>query len=390
MYKRPQFDEPFIENNPIEKNKISELFSLIKNFNKDEIQQFIINYDMNLNFLDENSRNLIHHCIFTIDDSKIEFVRLNIIRYLVSNSVNPDEPDIYNVTPLHIACKKQYTQIIKYLLDNGCNINYKDNSGRTPLHYLVDAKIINCISKKLPINLLKPKENKSYTKISLKKEIKKKIWKFFKTLKIPFINSEDYYDENNEFELVKRLEKLFLYQDNDFTVQYKDEPDDIIDYNNIDYFEDLYLSVLPNYDPKTNNSSIDPLVNKKIDFLNENLEEREKVIQFRNNLIELNKNFLQDIKKSITNYSDSQTDIDLAQEYLTKLNESLNKHSELELIETDEIVYIEQDTLIPKNNNLSSTDKSWYVKKDDYFYKCKFFVSDNPFDNFNSNIWDVV
>ena len=35
MYKRPQFDEPFIENNPIEKNKISELFSLIKNFNKD-------------------------------------------------------------------------------------------------------------------------------------------------------------------------------------------------------------------------------------------------------------------------------------------------------------------------------------------------------------------
>ena len=53
------YDEPFIENNDIEKNKISELFTLIKNFNKDELQQYLINNDININFSDELGRNLI-------------------------------------------------------------------------------------------------------------------------------------------------------------------------------------------------------------------------------------------------------------------------------------------------------------------------------------------
>ena len=77
------YDEPFIENNDIEKNKISELFTLIKNFNKDELQQYLINNDININFSDELGRNLIFHCVHIDDDSKIEYTRLNIIKFLI-------------------------------------------------------------------------------------------------------------------------------------------------------------------------------------------------------------------------------------------------------------------------------------------------------------------
>ena len=384
------YDEPFIENNDIEKNKISELFTLIKNFNKDELQQYLINNDININFSDELGRNLIFHCVHIDDDSKIEYTRLNIIKFLIDKGVNPDEADKFNVTPLHVACKKQMTNIIFYLLENDCDLYYKDNSGRSPLHYLVESKILPCIKKKMPTKLVKPKDTISYTKISIKKRIKKKLWRIIKSKKI-----DNYDDDCNDNKLILRLEKLFFYYDKDFDYHRKLTNYDKT-YNNIDYFEDLYLSVKPNYDSVDNKSKMIPIDN--IDFLNENVHDRSKYEQFRNNIIERNNLYLQDIRNSINQtvfsfdqFKSKEIYKDIFNQYLDLLDNNIELHSNFNIDSTDSIVYIEQNKQYPIDfnqvDNPEHFDNSFYLKKDNFFYKCKFFITNETNQYLTQNLF---
>jgi ankyrin repeat protein len=76
------------------------------------------------------------------------FGRLDIVKYLVEHGANVNQADIYNRTPLMMACCNQefrpevrgarpYTQIAKYLIDHGANVNARaslgDKTTPTPL-----------------------------------------------------------------------------------------------------------------------------------------------------------------------------------------------------------------------------------------------------------------
>ena len=80
------------------------------------------------------------------------------IKYLYNENTNPDAPNNNNITPLHLACMKQYINIIKFLIDIGVDINYQDNFGNTPLHRLFSGNIK--IEEKTTVGNLIPKPKK--------------------------------------------------------------------------------------------------------------------------------------------------------------------------------------------------------------------------------------
>jgi ankyrin repeat protein len=134
-------NQPYRPNLTIPKEKIDTLFSKMNKMDTQEIKQFSIVHNVPLNVSDTNGENLIHKAINIENILKKEFHRLNIIKFLIQNDVNPDKPNKENQTPLHLACKMQYADIVKYLIETGVNVNYQDNYGATPFHYALQGQI---------------------------------------------------------------------------------------------------------------------------------------------------------------------------------------------------------------------------------------------------------
>jgi ankyrin repeat protein len=63
------------------------------------------------------------------------------IKFLCNENINPDAPNINNITPVHIACSKQFYSIVKFFISIKVNINYQDNYGNTALHIFLDEDI---------------------------------------------------------------------------------------------------------------------------------------------------------------------------------------------------------------------------------------------------------
>ena len=125
---------------------------------------------------DEEQNNLIHKVLFDDTKQKSEYNRLNVIKFLVNNKVNPDQPNINDITPIHIACLKQYHEIVKYLLSLNVNPNYQDSLGNTPFHYYLNGEIKEYIKtdiQDLIIDDRSPQE-KSTNETNMK--IEKLIW----------------------------------------------------------------------------------------------------------------------------------------------------------------------------------------------------------------------
>ena len=137
---------------------ISELFSnVISYFDSQKILNFSINYQIPLTVSDKNGDTLIHKILDDDSCKQSELNKLNLIKFLVNQGVGPDSPNIDNVKPIHIACKKQMSLIIEYLLDIGIDINFTDNVGNSPLHYFLNGTIEN-YENLSPIPLIQPTE----------------------------------------------------------------------------------------------------------------------------------------------------------------------------------------------------------------------------------------
>jgi hypothetical protein len=69
----------------------------------------------------------------------LEYSRVEIASYLIDIGSNINARDIYNVTPLHYACKSYHAEdmfeIIKKMLEQGAVVNSLDDRGQTPLDY---------------------------------------------------------------------------------------------------------------------------------------------------------------------------------------------------------------------------------------------------------------
>ena len=205
-------NQPYKPNLTIPKEKIDTLFSLINRMDTQEIKQFSMVNNVPLNVSDTNGENLIHKAINIENILKKEFHRLNIIKFLIQNDVNPDKPNKENQTPLHLACKMQYADIVKYLIETGVNVNYQDNYGSTPFHYALQGQIKLLESDKEIKDFIPPQKNVDTKKKEKLLEIKKDIWKliknnnFIKSIE-ETINSTIFDDEikNYSIELYKKI-----------------------------------------------------------------------------------------------------------------------------------------------------------------------------------------
>lgn len=172
---------------PFDTNKNNELISKAEDMDTQDILQYsLINKFPLALVIDNGGNNLIHLTINNPKKIKSEFNKLNFIKFLIQNDVNPDQPNKDNQTPLHLACQFQYLSIVQLLVGSNVNPNYKDNNGLTPLHYLYTGNI----------RLFQEKEIKEFIVPNKSKEIilnredllllKKKIWEILQENKYSY------------------------------------------------------------------------------------------------------------------------------------------------------------------------------------------------------------
>lgn len=181
-----KFDKPYRVLPTYDVKKSIELFNLASKLDTHQLLQFTLINQIPLDVVNDNDECLIHEVISIDPRISSEHGKLNVIKFLVQNGVNPDKPNKYNKTPLHMACNMQLGLIAEYLLSVGVNPNYTDNFGFTPMHYLLTGNI-----KELPPNneiidfipTINPKkQNIEVTNMVL--DIKKLLWDLLKSMDI--------------------------------------------------------------------------------------------------------------------------------------------------------------------------------------------------------------
>ena len=196
-----KYDKPYRNLINIDNTKNIEIINLSNEMNSQEIVQYMLINKISLSIAsDSNNNNLIHYTLNNSNSQKTEFNKLNFIKFLVQNNVNPDQPNKNNETPLHIACQRQYYTIVEYLLKEcSVNSNYKDNNGLTPLHWLLSGNIKIYEQKEIRDLILTKKEDSEPKKEDILK-IKRAIFELIE--KNPFFESLEnsilYFLSNNE------------------------------------------------------------------------------------------------------------------------------------------------------------------------------------------------
>ena len=163
----------FIYNSQIEQGDIIEIINASSNLNTQELQDAMTRLNIPINIKDQFGNNLIHLTLLNESKQRNELNRLNFIKFLVNNNVNPDAPNKNNNTPLHLAAKLQFKDIIEYLLKLGVDPNYKDSIGNTPFHYFLNGRLKKFKSKHV-YNLVQPSSSK-FDNEPLSEEIVKKL-----------------------------------------------------------------------------------------------------------------------------------------------------------------------------------------------------------------------
>ena len=213
-----RFDKPYRLLSTQDPKKVMELFNLVNDLDTNELLQYSFNNQISFDVINENGDSLIHEVVRMDNRKTNQHSKLNVIKFLVQNGVNPDTPNKMNQTPLHIACNYQLDLIVKYLLSINVNPNYTDNMGMYPFHYLFfgEIKIVGNSDKVLDF-VEPPKEGK--TDFIDKKEIieiKRKLWELIKDKKF-FIDMKNKIDTTLTSpygDIDKKYQKIFdLFKD---------------------------------------------------------------------------------------------------------------------------------------------------------------------------------
>lgn len=64
-----------------------------------------------------------------------------VIRLLIANGADVNQPDIYGSRPLHVTCRMGRNAILQVLLENHARIDSYDNEGWTGLHLGIYARV---------------------------------------------------------------------------------------------------------------------------------------------------------------------------------------------------------------------------------------------------------
>ena len=216
-----KFDKPYIMQQVYDIKKGNKLFDIILKLNTHELMQYSLINQVPLDYINEDGECLIHHVININNKTTSQQTKLNVIKFLIQNNVNPDQPNKYNQTPLHLACSFQLEQIIEYLLSINVNPNYQDNLGQTPFHYLLTGNIKLVESKGIK-DFIQPPEKQNVEKKEKLMDIKDKLVKLINeqmhqypilnTIKKTIINLLDDDDniKNKNLEINDEIIKIIL------------------------------------------------------------------------------------------------------------------------------------------------------------------------------------
>jgi hypothetical protein len=200
------------------------MFDLASKLDTHEMLQHSLVNQIPFDISDEEGNTLIH-IVINVDSRKASaHSKLGVIKFLVNNGANPDKPNKYNQTPLHLACHYQYDLIVEYLLSIDVNPNFKDNMGLTPFHYLLTGDIKTIENTGEILNFIPPAKKLDVKKADKIIEIKRKIYDLliarlikdqfpiFKTFSNTITNILDNDAEfiNQRIELEQKIAKLAL------------------------------------------------------------------------------------------------------------------------------------------------------------------------------------
>jgi hypothetical protein len=189
MNKFDRFDKPFRVLPTFDEKKGLELFNLASKLDTHELLQYSLDNQIPLDYTNAEGECLIHEVI-NIDSRKAsEHAKLNVIKFLIQNRVNPDKSNKNNQTPLHLACKQQLVIIVEYLLKLGVDPNFQDNMGNTPLHYLFTGLVKTMSTSSEVMDFVPPPKKQDLKKNESIVKIKKMLWTYIQTLDLPMLES---------------------------------------------------------------------------------------------------------------------------------------------------------------------------------------------------------
>jgi ankyrin repeat protein len=140
---KPKFTVKYHEPNIKEdNNKLQELFLSVEENN---LKKYFYNNPVSLNGY-VNNETILHRILNSSNLSKQD--KYDNVKFVLNNGGPVNLPNKQNITPLHLACKNQYTKIIDKLIKYKADVNAKDNQGNTPLHYLLFGKQEECKKRK--------------------------------------------------------------------------------------------------------------------------------------------------------------------------------------------------------------------------------------------------
>jgi hypothetical protein len=189
MSRFDKFDKPFRILPTFDERKGLELFNMASKLDTHELLQYSLVNQIPLDYTNGEGECLIHEVI-NIDGRKAsEHAKLNVIKFLVQNKVNPDKSNKNNQTPLHLACIQQLSIIVEYLLGLGVNPNFQDNMGNTPLHYLLTGLIKTIDVSNEVMDWVPPPKKQNLELVNKTVEIKKLLWDYINKLELPMLKS---------------------------------------------------------------------------------------------------------------------------------------------------------------------------------------------------------
>ncbi len=219
-----RFDKPYRIAPSFDLRKNIEMFHLASKLDTHEMLQHSLVNQIPFDISDEEGNTLIH-IVINVDSRKASaHSKLGVIKFLINNGANPDKPNKYNQTPLHLACHYQYDLIVEYLLSIDVNPNFKDNMGLTPFHYLLTGDIKTIENTGEILNFIPPAKKLDVGKADKIIKIKKKIYDLlitqlikdefpiFKTFSNTIANilNNDVEFVNQRIELEQKIAKLAL------------------------------------------------------------------------------------------------------------------------------------------------------------------------------------
>jgi ankyrin repeat protein len=148
----PPTKTKFIERYNIPEKKVDDslvlkLFLYVDEGNISKIKQYVQENYLLLNVKNENGESPIHYVIKSTN--MINEDKINLVKYLLLRGASAISYDKYNITPLHLAVKAQILEIVELLIKYGADINSLDSNNMNSLHYAVLGKTTPCISERL-------------------------------------------------------------------------------------------------------------------------------------------------------------------------------------------------------------------------------------------------